>query len=71
MIQANINDDNFLFYILYFGLAACGILVPGPGIKPAPPAVEMQSLNHWTTREVPSMDVQSRGEILMRSRTFA
>ena len=31
---------------------ACGILVPGPGIEPAPPAVEAQSLNHWTAREV-------------------
>ena len=29
------------------------ILVPWPGIKPVPPAVEVQSLNHWTTREVP------------------
>ena len=33
--------------------AACGILVPQPGIKPAPPAVEAGSLNHWTAREVP------------------
>ena len=32
---------------------ACGILVPQPGIKPTPPALEMQSLNHWTNREVP------------------
>ena len=31
---------------------ACGILAPLPGIKPAPPAVEARSLNHWTTREV-------------------
>ena len=23
-------------------------------IKPVPPAAEMQSLNHWTSREVPS-----------------
>ena len=30
---------------------ACGILVPWPGIKPAPPAMEVQSPNHWTTRE--------------------
>ena len=28
------------------------ILVPQPGIKPAPHAVEAQSLNHWTAREV-------------------
>ena len=32
---------------------ACGILVPQPGIKPTPPAVEAQSRNHWTAREVP------------------
>ena len=31
---------------------ACGILVPRPGIKPMPPAVEAQSLNHWTTRGI-------------------
>ena len=34
---------------------ACGILVPWPGIKPVPPAMEAQSLNHWTDREVPLM----------------
>ena len=32
---------------------ACGILVPQPGFEPAPPALEAQSLNHWTAREVP------------------
>ena len=31
---------------------ARGILVPRPGIEPEFPAVETQSLNHWTTREV-------------------
>ena len=31
---------------------AWGILVPQPGIKPAPLAVEAQILNHRTTREV-------------------
>ena len=30
---------------------AYGILVLWPGIKPAPPALVAQSLNHWTTRE--------------------
>ena len=33
--------------------AACGILVPWPGIKTLPPAVETENPNHWTTREVP------------------
>ena len=28
---------------------ACGILVPGPGIKPVLLAVEEWNLNHWTT----------------------
>ena len=28
------------------------ILVPQPGIDPVPPALEAQSLNHWTTGEV-------------------
>ena len=32
---------------------ACGILVPQPGIKLMPPALEAHSLNLWTTREVP------------------
>ena len=31
---------------------ACGILGPQTGIDPAPLALEVQSLNHWTTREV-------------------
>ena len=42
-----------IIIILFFGRVARGILVPQPGIEPVPPAVEVQSLNHWTTREVP------------------
>ena len=41
---------NFIFWPHH---AACRILVPRPGIKPVPPAVETWSLNHWTAREVP------------------
>ena len=33
----------------------CGILVPHPGIESVLPAFEAQSLNHWTTREVPAL----------------
>ena len=41
-------------------VGACGLLavaclwdlVPRPGIEPGPPALGMQSLTHWTTREV-------------------
>ena len=36
-------------------LASCGILVPQPGIEPSPLALEVQSLNHQTTREDPEI----------------
>ena len=32
---------------------ACGTLVPQPGVEPVPPAVQGQSPDHWTAREVP------------------
>ena len=41
---------------LFLSLAvhvASGILVPQPGTEPAPPALEVWSLKHWTTRQVP------------------
>ena len=41
----------FFFWLCH---AVCGILVPQPEIEPAPPAVEAQSLNHWTAKEVPA-----------------
>ena len=42
-------------------VVACGLLVaacvqdlvPRPGNEPGPPALGVQSLTHWTTREVP------------------
>ena len=43
-------------FFSFFGRGASGgILVPWPGIEPAPPppAVEAWSLSHWTAREVP------------------
>ena len=42
----------FFFFFFRPFCTAHGILVPQPGIEPAPPAVEVQSLNHWTTSEV-------------------
>ena len=36
---------------------ARGILVPWPGIEPVLPAVEVQSLNHWSTREFPGRHI--------------
>ena len=34
---------------------ACGLLVPWPGFKLAPPAMEDRHLNRWTAREVPTL----------------
>ena len=54
--RATLLIDQSLFF--FFGHAthmACGILVPQPGIKPGPTAGEAQSLNHYTTREVPTI----------------
>ena len=44
------------FFLFFFWLshAACGILVPRPGIEPGVVAVKAPSPNHWTTREVPN-----------------
>ena len=44
----------FFFNLFALGLS-CGMwdLVPGPGIKPVPPVLGAQNLNHWTIREVP------------------
>ena len=36
---------------------ACGILVPRPGVEPTPPALEAQSFNHWTAKEIPKIKV--------------
>ena len=45
----------FLFSSFWPHHTPCGILVPWPGIEPVPPAVEVQSLSHWTAREVPHL----------------
>ena len=43
---------SFFFFFFWSYHVACKILVPWPGIEPMPPALEAQSLNHWTAREV-------------------
>ena len=45
----------FIFWTFWLCLLASGILVPRPGIKPAPSAVEAQSLNRRTAGEVPAI----------------
>ena len=63
--QCFYKDSDWLIYFIGTGfffwprLAGYGILVPQTGIKPAAPAVEAQSLNHWTTRELPVDTIES------------
>ena len=45
---------HFYFYLVFWPCrAACGILVPQPGIEPAPSAVKAWSPAHWTARKFP------------------
>ena len=46
-----------IFFFFFFGLVAFRILVPQPGTKLAPFAVEAWSPNHWTNREFPSPNI--------------
>ena len=46
------QESSLQFFFLPLS-EACRILVPRPWIKLVPPAVEAQSSNHWTIREVP------------------
>ena len=43
---------------LFFLASLCGVwdLSFMTGIEPVPPTVEVWSLNHWTAREIPSLD---------------
>ena len=67
--------SSYYYYFLYFftyltapGLS-CGMwdLVPRPGIKPGPPALEEQSLSHRTPREVPHLIINPRYRIISKA----
>ena len=60
--HSNIMKDVLLIFLIFKKIfepphRAHGILIPQPSIKLTSPALEEQSLNHWTTREVPIKDV--------------
>ena len=57
----NIHVQGFVFIFILFNsfwpcLAACGILVPWPGVKPTSPALGAWSVSHWTAGEVQVFD---------------
>ena len=56
-----------LFLFLCFGYTVCRSPVPRSGVEPVPLAVETQSPNHWTTREVPPPAVLRQVLILLHT----
>ena len=62
ILQLKINffflKKNFPFSFLAASVA-CQILVPQPWMEIMPSGLEVQGLNHWTTREVPFQSVLS------------
>ena len=59
--------DKWVFFFFLFKIFGhtgwhVEILVPRPRIEPAPPALEVQSLNHWTAREVRTTDLTKETE---------
>ena len=53
MIQASDIWPTVAPLFVWLHHAACRVLVPRSGIESMPPALGVQSLNHWTAREVP------------------
>ena len=45
---------------------AFGTLLPPPGIKPVPPALEAWSLNHWRAKKVPTSNFQNNNGKLFK-----
>ena len=52
--KINTRSALFIYLFIWVHRAACGIIVPRPGTKPA---VEAQRLNHWTARVLCVMGV--------------
>ena len=57
----------WVFWFFFFGHTAyhVGSQFPNPGLNLCPPAVEVQSLNHWTTREVPEIDLNDGKDVVL------
>ena len=57
-------DNVFVCLVgFFFWPVACKILGPCPWIKPAAPAMEAQSPNHWTARGFPTTHGHKSKEI--------
>ena len=47
-------ESFFFFNFFWLCCAAWGIVVPRPGIEPMSLAVKAWSLNHWTSKDIPT-----------------
>ena len=69
-ISYNFKADFLMQLIIFFGCTAYGILVPQSGVEPISPVLEAQSLNHWTSREVPAVANFKRSIFLLRYNSY-
>ena len=51
------RQQELIYIFFWLPWAACGILVPWPGIEPGPSAVKVLSPNHWTSRKFPKTSI--------------
>ena len=55
-----------LFYLAALGLSCMWDLVSLSGIEPEPPALGVESLSHWTTREVTGLGRFIRNDVTVK-----
>ena len=55
LLDTGIKCEAFLFSYAFVCTAAFRVLVPSPGVEPAPAAVEAWSPSHWATRGFPQL----------------
>ena len=66
-VTMNISFKKKKNYLVSLGLCSIQGLIPQPRIKPGPLTFRTGSLSHWTTWEVPTMDI-SCSVFLLRQR---
>ena len=63
LLSPNRKVGGVVLFLIWPSHVACGILAPGPRVKPASLELKTEHLNHWTARAVPSVGFKE-GEFL-------
>ena len=50
--KKSVHQSTTVFLFCFLASRHAGILGPQPELKPVPPELEVQSLTHWTARQV-------------------